>query len=333
VTVRIDLPPKKTWSAVSEQYRAALPFLTAETQVQVYAGYQHALYEATLGIARLFSHKRAIATVEPREPAIASIETAFAADSYTIRHWSDDASTAELSGLDASDVAFAVFTEDDPVTGRLFDHSRVLRELKEQRIFRIHISHAAHSFLRGITQPAPFEVRILSLSPERALLVAGERFKVFPALAPLLPWHAPVAVSDRLAVFPVENYQTQKKTIVDFEASLPKGFRSYFKATDQQRLFDRAVVVADHLDGYAVIDELARVTAHKLREFPGNDDHLETISPCRWNEPRITDWLLRLGEPEATIRGLFVIEPALIVPGLQAQLQSVAQTLHEAQGC
>jgi hypothetical protein len=332
VTVRIDLHPTETWSAVSEQYRAALPGLASNTQIQIYAGYQHALHEAALGIARLFSHKRSIATVEPVEPAVAAIEAVFASETYNIRHFCDDASFSDSSELDSGDLAFVVLADDDPATGRLYGHSSILQELKDQRTFRIHISHAAHCFNRGVIQPAPFEVRILSLSPERALLVAGERFKVVPALAPSLPWHAPVAVSDRLAVFPDERYQAQRKAILEFETSLPKGFRPYFKSTDQQRLFDRAVIVADGLDGYAVIDELARAVALKLHDFPGSDDKLETISPCRWNEPRVTEWLLKRGEPEEVVRGLFVVEPALINPGLPDRLQAVAQTLRSLQG-
>ncbi len=335
--MRIDLPLKETWSAVSEQYRAVLPSLSATTQVQVYAGYQHALQEATSGIARLFSHKRSIATVEPTEPAVAMVETAFAADAYHIRHLPVDTARVEAAAtepllLDASDLAFVVLTVDDPVTGRLYDHSRLLSEIKDQRIFRIHLSHAAHGFGLGVCQPAPFEVRILSLSPERALLVAGERFKVLPTLAPRLPWHAPVAVSDRLAVLPDDRYQAQRKTIVDFESALPQGFRPYFASSDQQRLFDRAVIVADHLDGFAVIDELARVMALKLHEFPGGDDKLETTSPCRWNEPRITDWLLKRGESEEVVRGLFVVDPSLISPGLSATLNLAAQNLRSLQG-
>lgn len=336
--MRIDLPLKETWDAVSEQYRAALPGLSPATQVQIYAGYQHALFEATVGLGRLFSHKRSIATVEPAEPVAAAIEAAFAGEGYNIRHLRDLSSLNASSAADeallqnATELAFVVFSDDDPVTGRVFDHSRLLGELKDQRIFRIHLSHAAHRFAPGIPQPAPYEIRICSLSPERALLVAGERFKIQPALAPRLPWHAAASVDERLAVISPERYQVQKKTILDFEDSLPEGFRSYFDAKDQQRVFDRAVIVADEVDGFALIDELARALGVALAVAPGVDGQLETSSPCRWNDLRYTDWLLARGEKETTIRGLIVIDPALLKPELPSALVTAARTLKALQG-
>lgn len=325
--MRIDIPANESWRALSDEYRSALGFAAEPgVQVQVYAGYQHALHEATHGLARLFSHKRSIALVEPAEPAIAQLAVTFAEDTYNLRHWSE----ATVDSIDAGDLAFVLFSDDDPVTGRLYDHSRLIAAIKDQRVFRIHVSHSEHRFAGEVSRPAPFEARILSLSPERAVLVAGERFRVQPQLAPMLPWKSHGPAVEHLARVSKAADDERKSRILDFESRLPQGFRAYFSA-GERRVFDRAVIVAEGVDGFAVIDELALGLNHKLTPA-GTDGDLETTSPCRWNHPRFTDWLLKRGESEETIRGLMTIAPRLLTPDLHSRLAAAAALLRSLQG-
>lgn len=325
--MRIDIPANESWRALSDEYRSALGFAADPgVHVQVYAGYQHALYEATHGLARLFSHKRSIGLVEPAEPAIAQLAVMFAEETYNIRHWSE----AVLDSIDASDLAFVLFSDDDPVTGRLYDHSRLLTALKDQRVFRIHVSHSEHRFLGALSRPAPFEARILSLSPERAVLIAGERFRVQPQLAPMLPWKSHGTADEHLARVAAPVYDEQKARILDFESRLPQGLRPYFTA-DEKRVFDRAVIIAEGVDGSAVIDEIARVLNHPLTPA-GTQSDLETTSPCRWNHPRFTDWLLRRGETEEIIRGLIALTPQVLTADLPDRLAATATLLRSLQG-
>lgn len=325
--MRIDIPANESWRALSEEFRSALGFAADPgVQVQVYAGYQHALHEATHGMARLFSHKRSIALVEPAEPANARLAVTFAEDTYNIRHWNE----ASIDTIDASDIAFVLFSDDDPVTGRLYDHSRLIAAIKDQRLFRVHISHAEHRFNDEVPRPAPFEARILSLSPERAVLIAGERFRVQPQLAPMLPWKSHGSATEHLARVPKAAHDEHKTRILEFESRLPKGFRPYF-AADDARVFDRAVLIAEGVDGSAVIDEVARGLGHKLTPA-GSDSELETTSPCRWNHPRFVDWLLKRGETEEGIRGLIILAPSLLNTDITARLEAAATLLRTLQG-
>jgi hypothetical protein len=313
--VRIDIVGRDTWRDLSEEWRALLPFQDPAVHVQVYGGYQHALIEATQGIAKLFSHKKSIAIIEPAEPAIAALGVAFSEETYKVHRWNFDASDAVINAADFStnlaDTLFVLSSEDDPVTGRLYDPTKLNAAVKDQRLFRIRVSHSAHRAPQEISRPAPFEVRILSLAPNLALLIAGERFRVRPVIAPHLSWNLSSALSrDGFASVSSLKYEENKKRILHLESHLPEGYRRYF-TPEADRIFDRAVFVAENFDGSAVVEAL--VDQLSLRMEPAGHENLaDSTSPCRWNHPRFTQWLLDRGESEETVRGMVVLDPSLI---------------------
>ena len=75
--MRIDLPVNESWNSVAKRLREHFQLPDTNIQVQAYAGFQHALHEATHGLAKLFSHKKTIALFGPIEPAIEAIVSAF----------------------------------------------------------------------------------------------------------------------------------------------------------------------------------------------------------------------------------------------------------------
>ena len=306
--MRIDLPSSEGWFVVSEGFRKTLPFPSENLTVQVYAGFEHALFETARGLARLFSHKKTIAVIDGSEMAIEAIAVDYSEEAYQVRRIRAEERqdfAAWLAPL-ATDLIFVIYAEDDPVTGRLFDHSDWLPQLTDKRIFKIAVSHAAYRHRESV-RPLPFEVRLLSVRDDLAVLVAGERFKVFPTLAPRMSWPleeatslAPV-VSDALA------------RIEAFESDLPEGFKAYF-ARGEARLPDRAVFYCPTIDGSALL------------EIMGLQDRnlADTTSPCRWRHPRFRDWLLARGESEELVRGLVVIDAALIDSALKAKIAAAA---------
>jgi hypothetical protein len=320
--MRIDIPQNEKWTAICEGYRAALPFQDPAVQVQVYAGFQHALTEASQGLARLFSHKKTIALVTPTEPALEAIAIAFSEEGYTVKNaTAQEVADPEWLAPIQNELLFVLMSEDDPVTGRLNDLSPINAALKEKRIFRIVLSHASHT-ISPIARPHIFEVRVLSLKPEVALIVAGERFRVIPTLASRLPW------SDQNPAEDLKIQSSFEADILAFEDQLPPGFKVYFNKGDA-RVFDRAVIFHPQLDGSAVIDQLAESSGKKIA-LAGAATPYDSSSPCRWNNPRFTDWLLTRGFSEETVRGLIIIDGAY-VKGLGPSLASAAKTILKLQ--
>lgn len=326
--MRIDLIPPEAWTAVCDAYRKQLPFGSElGVQIQIYSGYRHALQEITQSLARLFTHKKTIAVSSKTEPSFEAVAVGFSEEGLQVQAL-DTATIAEKAPQLASmskDLLFTLVSEDDPITGRLYDFSALDTALKDQRIFRLKLSHQAFR-TRAFTKPGPYEIQIMSLRPDLALVIAGERCRIHPALAPRLPWRIPTATDIAKDLSPIV---TAKAEIEALESGLPAGFKRYFAQGDS-RLDDRAVIWHPSYDGSAVVDELARVLGVTMGA-PGDENALESSSPCRWPSPRLTEWLLSRGEREEVLRGMVVISGDLVRRGLANPLSQVATTLTKLQ--
>jgi hypothetical protein len=110
---------------------------------------------------------------------------------------------------------------------------------------------------------------------------------------------------------------------------LPAGFERYFK-DGESRVPDRAAIFHPELDGSAVMDELGLIYGLS-RTSEDFHNQLDSTSPCRWNQPRFKDWLLKRGESEEIVRGLVLIDAKLIDAGLAAKLETIAANLRKLQ--
>jgi len=328
--LRIDVPGADKWRLISEVFRNSLPFQEPAVYVQAYLGFQHALYEAAHGLARLFSHKKTIAVVGAIEPAIDSIIIGFSEEGYTIKQFApedaDDVSTW-LPVLQ-NELAFVLFVEDNSVTGEIYDHAKFHAALKDKRIFRLSVSHASYRE-QAIARPQPFETRILSLRPDMAVLVAGERFRMTPILAARLSWSSEAAAlaASQLVALGSEDIESKRSTVVSLEQNLPAGFKAYLSGA-KSRTSDRAVFFHEEMDGSAVIDEVARL-AGQVIAAPGSDGVLESSSSCRWSQPRFAEWLTRQGMSAEAIRGLIMIDSSWIQQVGVEQFASYLKTAAE----
>lgn len=329
--LRIDISRSNSWIRVSEQCRSALPFHDSAVIVQAYMGLPHALYEATQGLARLYSHKKTIAVVAPVEPIVESILIGFSEEGYTLKYLTEaeaaDPSGSWLTAI-ANDLVFIIWSNDDPVTGRLYDRSALDEVLKDKRVFRVSLNHSPCFLPQSLTRPAPFETRILAASDDLAVVVAGERFRVSPLIAKHMPWREESA---DIQLKPIQEAEVEllKKKILDFESKLPTGFKAYFSASEQ-RIYDRAVFYNESLDGSALIELLARSTGQELVPA-GRHNTFEALSPCRWNDQRLLDWLLKRGEKESVIRGLVLIDARTLNDELPKKLEESAAALLKMQ--
>ena len=332
--MRIDLPPHETWYSLSDLYRTQLArkhplFSEPGLQVQIFNGYAHALWETTQSLAQLFAHKKTIAIAAPAGDLIFDpIAKAFSEAGYTLKLLTTDEIQDPKTWLEPllTDLLFVVWAVDDPITGRLEDRDALMLALKEKRVFRIALSHASFR-MQACERPAPFEARIWSLTPERALFTGGERCRIQPPIARLLPW--PEVDMDTIAR-EIESPADGLDRVLAFESTLSEGFRPYFKPT-AARIFDRAVIFSSEFDGSSVIDELAKRGVDAVAPA-GAEGTLESTSPCRWENPRIKDWLIARGEPEDVVRGLVLIAASALTPETPALLADAARTLRVVQG-
>ena len=331
--MRIDLNPKDTWFPLSELYRAELArklpaFAEPGLQAQIYMGYAHAVWESTQSLAKLFSHKKTIAIAAPAGDLIFEpIAKAFSEEGYTLKLLTPAEIEDPKSWLEPvlTDLLFVLWSVDDPITGRLENREALTAALKDKRVFRILLSHVAFR-AQAVERPSPFEARIWSLTPQRALFTGGERCRIQPSVARILPW--PEGSAGEIAE-ELKSNEDGLDRVLAFESNLCEGFKPYFKPT-ASRVFDRAVIVGPEFDGSAIIDELAKRGVGAVAPA-GVDGPLESTSPCRWENPRIKDWLLARGESEDTVRGLVVISASNLNNETAEILADVARDLRKRQ--
>ncbi len=342
--MRIDVAPPDAWGKLSETYRANLSQALQDPNlnVSVFTSVAHAITEITRGLAQLYAHKKTIAIVSSVDPAFEPIAVAFSQDEFQVKMITpEQAKDSSMWTALADELLFVLASEDDPITGKITDLSALNETLKTKRVFRLLVSHEAHNW-KPVTRPEPFAVKILSLSETRALMIAGERCKIQPQVSPALSW-APSAgtqlesnsnsatqIASELQNLREPLSETDsKERIQKFERTLPQGFAAYFK-DDASRLFDRSVIVSANFDGTAVIEELSTTLQVPLTTI-GKEGQLETTSACRWESPRFQDWLLARGETETSIRGLVVIDEALVNDALKTHLETAAAKIDRLQ--
>jgi hypothetical protein len=335
--MRIDLGTSDGWLKACAAYRKVLPAELQEPllNVQIYQGYQAALREITLSLSRLFPHKKSVAIVSHQELSFQDIAALFSGEGYQVR----ELTTAELSDTAAwlptlqNDLLFVLYAIDHPVTGRVHDVEKFEAAVASARFHRIALSHAAHRW----TRPKPFDVRVVSLASSRALMIAGERGKVQPQITQLVPWgvreenaHAASLVNPLVqamkecgaekvvgataASATASNVQSTHEdlaqAIESFEANLPNGCHAIF-APGEARVPDRIAFTHEGIDGLALITELSALGL--AANVQGGEPVLETMSACRWENPRLSEWLVRQGLTLEQQRGLVLIDARVLL--------------------
>lgn len=324
----MDLLEPNRWERLSDLYRSALPFTESSVQVQIYQGYQQSILEITRSLASLFSHKKTIAVSDRAEPALLDLAASFSSDGYKIKTLSreDIEDPSEWFPDLQSELLFVLVSQDDPVTSRLNDFGPLFDAMEAKRVFKLVLSHATHRF-GDLKRPGPYEGRILSLRPDRALFVGGERCRVQSTVARILPWEMddPGTVGALLKPWTPVEADRLKEAVLGFESALPEGFHPYFKSSDS-RLHDRAVFWHPELDGLSLITELASRLSISLMA-PGQTGLLETTSGCRWSCIRYRDWLLQQGESPECIRGLVMVSAEIADQRLLESLNLAAEKI------
>jgi hypothetical protein len=335
--MRIDLHDVGSWWRTCDVYREAVaqayPALKDPAlNIQVYPGLPFALKEIGLSLSELLLTKKTIVLVSDGEPEFENLAVFFSERGFQtlILTLAEFNKPGEWYTPIASDVLFVMYSKDHPITGEMYDLTAGLEGLKAARTHRIAISHFTHRFI-PLLRPLPFELNLLSISSEVAVMVAGERGRIKPLLVDQLSWAMPdrTEIQKGLTQTDDETKSLRREAIENFEAALPAGFRAWF-APGAKRALDRAVFFHEHFDGSAVIELLSQKMAIGLAK-PGLAGLLETTSQCRWNQPRLGEWLEQQGMKPNVSRGLIMVDQSLISGELVQHLEAVTTELKRFQ--
>ncbi len=327
--MKVDLPASDALrdlkSRVSSRLSKKLNGKACEFRVQ--PSLTFALNETTRGLARLFPHRRSIAYIQGCGPYFEPLMRYFSAEGFSLQAMAFN----ELKKLDwieqlKKDTLFVLLSDDDPLTGQLFETSEIRKALEAKKIFSIVSSHAAHSY-RSTWDLSPYCARVLSGETQFSLSLLGERAaKIEPLLFGPADWA--VGLLDK--VEPFFNSRSEDQNIVlDFEKTNP-GSASAFFTSETARLFDRAAIYWKDMDGEALVHELALDLKIPL-VMPGRESRLETASLCRWKGIRTLGWLAEQGIDAETARGLVLISKELITPDLPRQIEAVRERVLKMQ--
>ena len=308
--MRIDLPKADTWYAANEQAREYLKIADdPHVSVQVYLGVRHALWEVTQALANTFTHRRTIGYTPFSGPEGEFVALQFAKEGFAVKSltldefnnpkpWLETASKQMLCLLSAYD---------DPATGELYQTEVHVSAMKDQRIFRILISHSFHQN-QMLQKVGPYDIQIVSIRPDLAIAVLGERAKLSPPVATNLEWNE-LKFASAFKVRSTDEIDNSKKTLADFHKLLPKGVVEFYSSQDS--LHDRAFLFIQNVEGLSFITSLAKQLNVQIKDL-GAAGELETLSVCRWQDPRQLEWLGPKGLTIEKLRGSVIISAELI---------------------
>lgn len=302
-----DLYVPEDWERINDQFRDHLK-VPADQVVKFYRGLGHAVYEATLGLSQLYSHKRSVGFVKGNDPYIEFVVPHYLREAYQMQaidffslqqhhaNWTEWAQTLK------KDTVFVLACEDHPVTGELQDLSELDAALNDKKIFFLRISHSAHVFQS--LEINPYTVRICSVNPKLAFVRSGAKYKVPPLLAPVMDWSAKEI---QMALAQIENKKEFPKEVMHFEQTL-KEFS--FSWTGSRRLFDRSLLIFPEVTGDLISHSLSKSLG--FAAATPVDLNLWSTHLCQWNSVKMFKTWWKNSPSEETLRDLLVINAEVI---------------------
>lgn len=300
--MRLDLVASEDWERAGEALRVAMNPANGEI-VRVHAGLEPGALELALGLAQIYSHKRALAVVKGNSPVFDQVVPWFQREAYQLQSimWSalPDRAAIEtwIAGL-KKETAFVMVADDNPVTGALQPVDLIESALAEKKMFLIRVSHGSQ-LLRN-PAPCPYAVHLRSVDGGFAMSVSGARLRVAPLFSHRLPWsaeklvaryHQRVGQKENRSV--VENFEKEFKA----ERVLPEG---------ADRLYDRAVLSFPNVSGEALLARVGRKIG-----LSALDESMNTANLCRWDSTRLMKNWWEHGPSDDVVRGLVAFSPEL----------------------
>jgi len=276
-------------------------------EVQVYLGLHHALKEISLGLSHLFMHKISIGVVSGCNYFIDQISKDFSKLGYKVQATTGDSLKDPKAWAESlsKDTLLVMFAEDHPITGEIFDTSELRKILAAKKIFLLSVSNRLQFY-----QPLPekidsYEVKIWSAGVGRAVALLGERIKISAPLASHFNWEE---FNPQTFDIPTEMRQGEKALVTSFENNNFSNCRVFFKSNENRlsgRIFDRAVLIWQDMDGAALIDTINEASESSCGS-------LFTTSLCHWPSPKLVEWMRGNPLSEEEFRGTVVFSAELL---------------------
>ncbi len=322
--MKLDFQSPLDWQERNDKINQLLNLTPSGGAGLLIPGTIAALSEITAGLVRQFPHKKRVVYLKDVDPSIEAAVINLSREGCQLVgiDVNELSNSVRISEVIDGNCLFFLGCEDDPLLGRVFDLSMVLKEVEAKRSMSIVVSHAN---FRNSPLPQNFprhQVYVYSLAPDLTLLLASSRLR----------W--PIQLADRVPVredWEAElNKLQQKKVsqislIEQFEATPPAGGQAVFpKGTP--RVGDRAVIFWSDVDSWTVMSRLAEAWQRPLAA-PGHCDWIEATSLHRWGGVRTMDWLRAFGFSEAMIRGTLILSAEILGQKLEDDLKRIHSTI------
>ena len=143
----VDLRPPGLWEEMNEKLAQGVFQLDVEkNSINLFWGLQQGLIEITQGLSRQFINKKKVFYVSDLDPLLEDPVKLLARQGYQIQRVTGRELQDPSSLADALDRETLLFLAplDDPLLGQSFGLENLQEQLKEQKVFKVFISHALH---------------------------------------------------------------------------------------------------------------------------------------------------------------------------------------------
>lgn len=276
----------------------------------------HAVTEVVKGLAQLFPHKMNIAIRRDTSPHIENIAKGFSRDGLqAVPMTAGDIVDVDgaLAKLGKSALIY-IAADDDVLTGEIFYSGELEKKLSDQKVFSLRISH---DFFNKPLALGPYSIWIHQIAENLVLTAFGERVVMerlfFPLEGEFYPW--PQAL---------RKVEENKAAVMGFEESC-QTFAKTPLYNKVNRLYDRAVLIFEDIDGSALRDLLLQEVGDLKPDF------IETSSLCRWGRLKGVEWLYYQGYTLEQVRGLVAISSMALGSELTKNVERIYRKIKRLQ--
>jgi hypothetical protein len=314
--------PQGSWSALNKEALQLFVPNNEKADVRVYAGVAHAILEFTLGFREQFPMRKKYFYFKDLDPHFALAATALAKAGLQVTALNRaDFKPEEFAATLDREFGFIFFPLDNPVTGEIYDFAGLEKVLIEKGFPHLKVTYGQQrpggiksNCDRNEAIVYGFTASEAGNATGLALLNLGERMRFGSPVAGAL---SPVTSENLKLAFSSMRKTAQERSIVEFETKQLGGCKPVF-TTNKSRIFDRAVLFFEDMDGHAFIHELANQLDQPLAPA-GQEPRFETTSLSRWGAIRTMDWLKSHGYSAELIRGLVTIDSSLLNSGFEGK--------------
>ena len=261
--------------------------------------------EVGLSLSRLAPHKKRFYYFKDLNPYFYPLFMALATEGYEAKELSlEDMDSPKdwVDQIDAKRDLFVLYSADEPLLGRLYPVDKMERLTSDKGLFRLCLSHNKHKYIKTPDKQDRHKVNLYSMDSQICVSHFSKEAHIDEPISDSLNWNN---MGSPLSLF--GSLQENKDLIVTFENKL--NSKPLFQSTP--RIFDRAIVFWEDLDGFALIDQVAKDMGLSLSP-PGEDQNFETPSLSRWISQKSMTWLKTLGISPNQMRGLVIFSQELL---------------------